>query len=327
MAKPPVHKSKRRSGSRGPQLDPSLPFTRAEARAAAISIRQLRGPKYQRLFFNSYVSSAVAVTPVLRAKAALKVSPADSYASHLTAGEIWGGWVPEHTFTHVSSPAEESRCQRRGIRNHESTPAARVVTYRGVRVTDPVQTFLDLCAELNLVDLVVFGDSMVKAGQTTPAGLAEAAKHWQGKGCRLARRAAGYVREGVDSPMESRLRMLIVLAGLPEPKVNFILHNANGSWRMRFDLSYPGLKLIVEYDGRQHAEDHDQWDHDIDRREELDRLEWRLLVVRSTGIFVEPERTLRRVATALRERGCQSVPGRFKDEWRLYFPGRKAKAA
>lgn len=316
-----------RRPARKPEFDPEAPFTRAEAREAGISIRELRGPKYQRLFYNRYVSSAVKVTPLVRARAALKVSPAGSYASHHTAGEIWGGWVPEHTCTHVSSPPQESRCQRRGVENHDVKEQAAVVTYRGVPVTDPVQTFLDLATEVNLVELVAFGDSVVRTQGITPAALIRAADGWTGKGRRLARRAARYVREGVDSPMESRLRMLIVLAGLPEPTVNFIVWRDDGTWHMRFDLSYPGLKLLVEYDGRQHAEDDDQWDRDIDRREELDRLGLRLLVVRSKGIFVEPERTLRRVATALRERGCDSVPGRFKDEWRLYFPGRRSKVA
>ena len=50
---------------------------------------------------------------------------------------------------------------------------------------------------------------------------------------------------------------------------------------MRFDLCYPSLKLIIEYDGRRHAEDSDQWLHDLKRREALDRMGWRILVVTS----------------------------------------------
>ena len=44
---------------------------------------------------------------------------------------------------------------------------------------------------------------------------------------------------------ESRLRMLIVLAGLPEPKVNHKLLDERGRVRRRLDLSYPDLRLIV----------------------------------------------------------------------------------
>jgi hypothetical protein len=60
-------------------------------------------------------------------------------------------------------------------------------------------------------------------------------------GARLARRVAGLVRKGVDSAMETRLRLLIVLAGLPEPEVNVIVRDENGDWELRFDLCYPQL--------------------------------------------------------------------------------------
>ena len=90
-------------------------------------------------------------------------------------------------------------------------------------------------------------------------GLRDAALAWHGRGAKLARRAARFVRDGVDSAMETRLRMLLVLAGLPAPEVNFILHHPDGSWWMRFDMCYPALKLIIEHDGRQHAEDSRQW--------------------------------------------------------------------
>lgn len=39
----------------------------------------------------------------------------------------------------------------------------------------------------------------------------------------------------------------------------------------RYDLAYEHLRLIIEYDGRKHAEDARQWLTDIFRREELDQ--------------------------------------------------------
>lgn len=120
--------------------------------------------------------------------------------------------------------------------------------------------------------------------------------------------------------METRLRTLIMLAGLPEPTVNYKLRNSNGEVVVRLDLSYPGLKLIIEYDGRQHAESSRQWRSDIDRRELLDRIGWRLVIVTAEGIFMDPVRTLRRIEEALRDRGCKALPARLSDEWRPYFP-------
>jgi very-short-patch-repair endonuclease len=79
--------------------------------------------------------------------------------------------------------------------------------------------------------------------------------------------------------------------------------NDDGTWKRRFDLCYPELRLIIEYDGRQHAADTDQWNSDLDRREELDDEEYRILVVTARGIFVDPARTIERIRRQLELRG------------------------
>jgi very-short-patch-repair endonuclease len=38
-----------------------------------------------------------------------------------------------------------------------------------------------------------------------------------------------------------------------------IIRGEDGSWRMRFDLCYLDQRLIVEYDGRRHADSPEQW--------------------------------------------------------------------
>ena len=96
--------------------------------------------------------------------------------------------------------------------------------------------------------------------------------------------------------------MLIVLGGLPEPQVNYILREQNGEWSSRFDLCYSDLKLIVEYDGCHHAEVRANWLNDIKRREALERDGWRFVIVTSEGLYEAPFETLQRVRLALIER-------------------------
>jgi very-short-patch-repair endonuclease len=168
--------------------------------------------------------------------------------------------------------------------------------------------------------LVVLGDSLVKRGLVTPEELVDAAKSFQGGGRRLVREAAGLVRRDVDSPMESRLRVLIVRAGLREPTVNHKILHADGSVRFRFDLSYPEHRRVIEYDGRQHAESSEQWDWDISRREWLDSRKWRLVVTRSKDLYSTPGQTLQRIISAMRDVGMPVPP--LSNEWRLHFPGR-----
>jgi very-short-patch-repair endonuclease len=302
-------------------FDPKQPFSRADARAAGIGLKTLLSNRFHKVFYDCYVSSTVPLTTRLRAKAALGVSPPGTLISHSTAARIWGGIVPDTPDVHVTVPGTSGRTSRQGVKAHASVNGAAVTSFRGLPVTTPDQTFLDLAATLDLVALVVLGDSLIRTGRTSAAALRDAALAWCGRGAKRARRAARYVRDGVDSAMETRLRMLLVLAGLPTPDVNFILRHTDGSWRMRFDMCYPSLKLIIEYDGRQHAEDSDQWLHDLKRREALDRMGWRIIVVTKQDYYEAPEEVLRRVRDALIDRGMAGVRRRFKTEWTRHIIG------
>jgi hypothetical protein len=303
-------------------LDVCRPFSRAQGRAAGIRLREILGPEFHKILYDSYVSATVPITTRLRARAALDISVPGSYISHQTAAELWGGLVPACSDVHVTMPGEAPRTRRQGIKAHSTRGSTKTSTLQGLAIASPTQTFLDLACSLDLVELVVLGDSLVKAKRVTPEDLVAAASEWVGNGVVRARRAARFARKGVDSPKETRLRMLLVLAGLPEPTVNVIIRNPDGSWRMRFDLSYPGLKLIIEYDGRQHAENSGQWRRDLSRREELDGLGWRLIVVTSDDLRDAPEAVLNRVRDALIDRGAVGIRRRFKTEWMRYFAPR-----
>ena len=190
----------------------------------------------------------------------------------------------------------------------------------GVRVSAPAQMFIELAPLLSLVDLVVVGDHLVRQGKVSLRRLVLACES-NARGARAARRAVGYVRERVDSPMETRLRMLIVLAGLPEPEVNLSIRDVEGQPVRRYDLCWPLVRVIVEYDGRQHIEREQSWESDLERREAIDDDGWRILVVTSRGIYREPERTVLRVWRLLRARRLPGVPNRPSDLWRPHFPG------
>ena len=301
-------------------LDARTPFGRAAARRAGIPVKHLKSPRFRKLFYDVYIGAEVAVTPAVLAAAVLGISPFGSHASHHTAARIWGGIVPDQPQTHVSSPRGTTRSERRGVKSHKAALGSEVVDFRGLRVSTAEQAFVDLATELTLVDLVVLGDSLVKERKTTPRRLVQAALGWKGKGRRAARRAAAFVRDGVDSPMETRLRLLMVFAGLPEPVINHIVYGPTGRWLRRYDLSYPELKLIIEYDGRHHAEEAKQWNSDVLRREGLDAEGWRLIIIGSKGIYTEPGTTLERIVAAMRSAGAQGLPRTLNREWERHFP-------
>ena len=283
----------------------------------------LRGRRYRRLGKGIYVDANTAAGHVQAVQAALLCQPPSAWASHLSAARVYGIPVPEDPRVHVSVLRPNDRPRGDPVCGCTSgSTRSRCELLDGVRVPAPEQVFVELAALLPLVDLVVAGDAMVRRGWCTPVQLVAHCRSSRHDHARPALEAAGYVRADVDSPMESRLRMLLVLAGFPEPTVNFKIRDETGHVVMRFDLSFPEARVIVEYDGRQHADSAAQHDRDLARREEIDGMKWRIVVVTSPGIYSDPERTLRRVRDVLLERRLPGVPTRFDDAWRAHFPGR-----
>lgn len=250
--------------------------------------------------------------------AAIAATDPKAYISHQSAASFWGGIVPHHADVHLTFP--RCRAQMRGIASHRRKREQEVTTFCGVRVTSPMQTFLDLAQVLTLVDLVVLGDSLVKRRRFTPDALVTFVKNAKGPMAALARRAASMVRAGVDSGMETRTRLLLVLAGLPEPDVDVRQYSDDGNLLRRFDLMYRDILLVIEYDGRQHR-DGAQWRIDTERDEALDNDDIRRLVILSADIYSYPGRTLARVMAAARKRG--RLLAVTSDEWRRHFPSRR----
>lgn len=301
----------------GPPVDTSRPFLRKDGLAAGLTKHQLDGPAYTSLFGSVRVRADVAVDAWVRARAASLVVA--GVISHHTAAELWGGIVPTTTRTHVSVLGRDRRRPRAGLVVHH---VRSLVTraHRGLTLTSPEQTFCDLGAWLTMVDLVVLGDSLVRRGATTPERLVAAVGAWRGSHRAIAARAADLVRARVDSPMETRVRLMLLLAGLPEPVVNLEV-GADGV-RYRLDLAWPELRLAVEYDGRHHAEDARQWGHDLGRREWLDGNGWRLIVLRAEDVYTTPWQSILRVAEAMRQRGYDKPLGEPPLIFTEHFPGR-----
>jgi very-short-patch-repair endonuclease len=258
-----------------------------------------------RLLGGVYISSRAGDVLFQRARAAVVlVHPDGAVGTHVTAARLRGVPVPMGPLERVTVARPEDRRQRHGLRCHIAALAASEISVvRGVRISAPARMFVELASLLSLVDLVVVGDWLVRNGHLGCEELVEYCITSHDRYAEHARVAAAYVRPDVDSPMETRLRMLLVLAGLPEPEVNLEIRDEDGVVTMRLDLAYRRVRLAVEYDGRHHLEDVGQWERDPERRDDLEQTGWRVLVVTSKGIYREPEVTVQRVWRALRSRG------------------------
>lgn len=306
-------------------FDTAEPFLRREGLAHGLTDKQLRGPGFRRLFRNVFVAATTPATALQRVQGALRLHCDEAWASHASAARVLEAPVPTIATEHVSVPHQKQRRHHDGIRCHVggSTPT-RVV--KGVRITADIPLFIELASQLGLVDLVVFGDWLVRRGRTTPEALVSACGTSRHKQARRALEAARYVRRDVDSPMETRLRLLLVLAGLPEPQVNLKIRDEDGEVIRKYDLSYPAVRVAVEYNGKLHVEIIEEWESDLERRADMDDADWRLIVVISSGIYKTPEQTVQRVWRLLRQRGVPCTPALPSDGWRAHFPGRSAAA-
>lgn len=131
---------------------------------------------------------------------------------------------------------------------------------------------------------------------------AEACARLHRRGARDLAPALASIRLGAESPRESKVRRILMRAGLPEPELNWTLRDARGNFVARLDMAYPDHRVAVEYDGRQHADVH-QFRRDADRWPAIAGQGWLLVRVVDHHLR-DPERFIvAPTVTALRSRG------------------------
>jgi len=271
-------------------------------------------------------------------RAAALVLPASAAFSHETAAHL-GGWSgpmrPEHarplspgrstpvgtTVTHVSVPAGPTRPRAKGIRTHQVTWRDGDVMVRGgLRLTSPWRTWCDLGATgADEVDLLILADALRRRyPRDGAARLAARLEQWRGgRGVNRLRRVLALSRDGVDSPMETRVRLIFRAGGLPEPLVNHQIRLPHGGPLHRPDLCWPRWKVAADYDGGHHFErDSDaavisgrasNWRirQDQARAELLAQEGWTLRVFTAYDVFVDPDAAVMRMRDALIRAGAR----------------------
>ena len=97
--------------------------------------------------------------------------------------------------------------------------------------------------------------------------------------------------------LESLLRLLLALAGMPQPKVQVPVRHPGGTYYG--DLGYPDRKLILEADGKDH---HSKWDQvmkDMARQNLIVLDGWTVLRFSWRQVLYQPELVIRTVSRAL----------------------------
>lgn len=101
--------------------------------------------------------------------------------------------------------------------------------------------------------------------------------------------------------METRLRLVLVLAGLPRPHTQFAVLDDVRRRAVWLDLAYPGHRVGVEYEGVHHTRP-EQVRRDTARYTRLVAAGWRMYRYTSDEVHHEQDRIVAEVGAALRSR-------------------------
>jgi very-short-patch-repair endonuclease len=229
---------------------------RSAHRRHLVTPGQLRSSAWQHVFRGVYADSRLRLTHKLRCAAAFRhVLPWDAAIAGRSAAHLHGALPPpDGEPVEVVVPRRSRFGPVVGLRIHNGELMPGDLRFvEGVTVTSPVRTCWDLALWLDPVEAVVLVDQLARARAVTVPQLASYARARAGsRGWRRLARVAQLADAGAESPQESRLRVRLVLVGIPRPVTQHEIRR-DGELIARVDLAWPDRRVAVEYDGVWHA--------------------------------------------------------------------------
>jgi very-short-patch-repair endonuclease len=277
-------------------------FRGSEAIAAGlVTPGMLRGRRFVRIFPDIYAPAGDEPPDLeLRSRAAGLLVARRGVVSGYSAAELLGA-----SCAPLGAPAEVTLLHGRqrahpGLLVHRDRVAAGELRQLGdVWVTDPVRTAYDLARRGDLVAAVVAVDRLANAHRFAPDLLLHFAVNYpRARGNARIPDVLAHANPYAGSPMESRLRMLLVGAGLPSPKVQWVVQDPATRTAVWLDLAYPHAMVGIEYEGQGHTT-RDGVLRDVARYTRLVDRGWRIYRYTKYEIRGEPARIVAEIARAL----------------------------
>ena len=187
--------------------------------AGLLTPDQLRSAAWRRLRRDVYADARLTVNHRLHARGVALVAPGQAVFSGLTAVVLWGGheFADAQVLVEVTVPQGIRWQPGPGVIVREAATPGDVVTGRdGLRRRGRVRTAVDLIRRGTLDDGIVLLDRLVAAGIVPLHPVRDAAVRLpRCRGSQLARQIAELSDGLAESPPETRLRLLMLRAGLP----------------------------------------------------------------------------------------------------------------
>lgn len=132
----------------------------------------------------------------------------------------------------------------------DALTADQVTVVDGVRLTSIERTAADLSRwTRSLTEAVVAVDALSAAGGFDPVVIMDLVSPGS-RGAARVPRVISLADRRSQSPMETRVRLTLVLAGLPPPIPQHPVVLSGREFAL--DLAYPEVKLAIEYNGADH---------------------------------------------------------------------------
>lgn len=276
------------------------PFRGSAAVAAGLLTRtRLAGAEWRRLLPDVYLHADVVPDQLTWCRAALLAAPEGAALGYRSALGLYcpalrpGDEAPVDLVVPSStSPRSHPRLRVHRLR----TEPADLERFAGFPVTTPARTGFDLARGEDVFEAVAAVDALLNRGLTSVEQIS--GYLWRClPGRSRAARALALSSPGAESPMETRTRLLVVLAGLPTPRTQYRVYDGDG-FVARLDLAYPGRRIGIEYDGDQHRE-RAAFRYDAVRANRLRLAGWCVLRFTVDDVLRHPDRVVRQVAALL----------------------------
>jgi very-short-patch-repair endonuclease len=164
-------------------------------------------------------------------------------------------------------------------------------------VTDRTRTWRDLASVLQPPALLAVTDQLLARGCTTAALQDQLDRHPSGRGCARARAVLPSADRRAGSPMESVLRWLLHVAGVPAPDLQHAIWTPVAEFHA--DLAWAEQRVLVEFDGDGHR-DRRVFVEDLRRQNALVAAGWTILRFSSADVLGRPEQVIAAIVAALR---------------------------
>lgn len=293
------------------------PFTFREALDAGASHRRLRHPGLPAPSRGIRIAAPFAEPDLAALVRPFTRITEFSAASHASAFRLWSmpGFLPgaDGASIHISRPDTLAIPRRTGVVGHVGQFFPDEITsLDGLTLTSRTRTWLDVSRRMSVDELTVVADHLIRRPRPELEGrsgayasIAELAemldRHKGTPGIRKARLALEQARAGADSAPETRLRLALGRAGLPEPLLNPPTGLRAGVVRQP-DLAYPEYRVAVEYEGEGHSEA-EQIVRDIAREEDFSLAGWTLVRLSRRHMANDARSAVAKVRAALRDGG------------------------